>query len=171
MPAEYRRGIYLYINGKEVKNDIKSIKAEMSRLVNEQARMTIGSKEYMTQAQKIKALRGIIREHNEQLSDTGRAWRSIQKIGDGFNRYFGLITAGVASLVGVITSFRKTAEAANLFEERLDNLSALTGLTGRELVWLGEKAKSTSVSITESGVRIKQSANDIVDAYTTELPE
>jgi TP901 family phage tail tape measure protein len=166
MRAEYRRGIYLYINGKEVRNDIKSIKAEMSRLVNEQARMTIGSKEYIAQSQKIKALRGIIREHNEQLSDTSRAWRSIQKIGDGFNRYFGLITAGVASLVGVITSFRKTAEAANMFEERLDNLSALTGLTGRELEWLGEKAKSTSVSITESGVRIKQSANDIVDAYT-----
>ena len=166
MPAEYRRGIYLYINGKEIKNDLKSIKAEMSRLVNEQARMTIGSKEYVAHAQKIKALKGIIREHNQQLTETSRAWSAIQKIGDGFNRYFGIIAAGAASLVGVINSFRKTAEAANLFEERLDNLSALTGLTGRELEWLGEKAKETSVSMTESGVRIKQSANDIVDAYT-----
>jgi len=166
MPAEYRRGIYLYINGKEIKSDIKSIRAEMSRLVNEQARMTIGSKEYVAHTQKIKALKGIIREHNDQLSETGNTWRALQKIGDGFNRYFAMITAGAAAVVGFVASFRKTAEAANLFEERLDNLSALTGLTGRELAWLGEKAKQTSVSITESGVRIKQSANDIVDAYT-----
>jgi len=41
MAREYTREIYLYINGKQINNDIKSIRAEMQLLVNEQAKMRI----------------------------------------------------------------------------------------------------------------------------------
>lgn len=167
MAREYTREIYLYINGKEVSNDIKSIKREMNLLVNEQNRMTIGSKEYVEAGKRIKILKGIIQEHNASLRQVDRSWRAtLNNIGDQFNRFQTLGMAVIGGLVGVVAAFRKTAEAANEFEERLDNLSALTGLNGKELEWLGEKAKESSVSITESGVRIKQSASDIVDAYT-----
>jgi len=47
MASSYNRQINLYINGKQVSNDLRSIRAEMARLVNEQARMTIGSDEYI----------------------------------------------------------------------------------------------------------------------------
>ena len=36
------RGIYLYINGEHVKNDVKSIETEMRRLTNEQKKLTLG---------------------------------------------------------------------------------------------------------------------------------
>jgi len=49
MATTYNRQINLYINGKQVSNDLRSIRAEMARLVNEQARMTIGSDEYIRQ--------------------------------------------------------------------------------------------------------------------------
>lgn len=39
-------------------------------------------------------------------------------------------------------------------------------MEGRQLEWLGRTAKDTSISITDSGVRIKQVAADILDAYT-----
>lgn len=162
----YNRRINLYINGKEVKNDIVSIKKEMFKLVNEQARMTRGSDEYLAHAKKIQALSGILKKHRNDLNQTGQSWLSLKKVANGFNNYFGLITAFVASFTGVILGFRKAADAANQFEERLDNLSALTGLTGKELEWLGQNAKDSSVKITENGVRIKQAATDIVDAYT-----
>jgi len=48
----------------------------------------------------------------------------------------------------------------------LDNLSALTGLGGKNLSWLGDQAKEMSVKTTESGIKIKQSATDILDAFT-----
>ncbi|MDV7390388.1 hypothetical protein RZS08_03500, partial [Arthrospira platensis SPKY1] len=83
---------------------------------------------------------------------------------DGFNKYFGMITAFAASLTGLVLGFRQAQSAANDFEEKVDNLSALTGLLGDELEWLSQKAKETSIGMTEDGVRIKQSANDIVDA-------
>lgn len=57
MASSYTRRINLYINGKEVKNDIASIRGEMNRLVNAQSRMEIGSREYIAQMQKIKSLK------------------------------------------------------------------------------------------------------------------
>jgi len=67
MASSYNRQINLYINGTQVSNDLKSIRAEMARLVNEQARMTIGSDEYIRHAQGIRQLRGMIAEHNMQI--------------------------------------------------------------------------------------------------------
>jgi len=167
MAREYTREIYLYINGKEISNDIKSIRKEMTELINKQARMTIGSQEYVEAGKKIKLLKGILDQHTQSLRQVDRTWKStLNNLGDQFNRFQTLGMAVIGATVGIIAGFLKTAEAANLFEERLDNLSALTGLNGKELEWLGEKAKETSVSVTESGVRIKQAATDILDAYT-----
>lgn len=166
MAKSYNRRINLYINGKEVKNDISSIRKEMYKLINQQARMTRGSDEYISHTKKIRALRSILDQHNQQLRQTGNSWMSLKKMANGFNNYFGLVTAFLASFTGVVLGFRKAADAANLFEERLDNLSALTGLTGKELQWLGDNAKASSTKITENGIRIKQAATDIVDAYT-----
>ena len=59
MASSYTRRINLYINGKEVTNDIASIRAEMNRLVNAQSRMEIGSREYIAQMQKIKSLKAM----------------------------------------------------------------------------------------------------------------
>jgi TP901 family phage tail tape measure protein len=161
-----KRGIYLYIDGKQIKNDVNGIQNEMRKLTAEQRKMTIGSDEYVRHAKKIQQLDGILKKHRADLRKTKDSVFSLKKMADGFNNYFGLVTAGIASLTGVVMGFRKTIDVANEFEERVDNLSALTGLAGKELDWLAEKAKESSVSQVEGGVRIKQSASDIVDAYT-----
>lgn len=44
--------VNLYINGKEAANSIKEVKAEMQKLVNEQARLKLGSDEYIAHAKK-----------------------------------------------------------------------------------------------------------------------
>jgi len=163
------RRVNLYINGKEVKGSIKGITAEFKKLTAEQKDMTIGTKEYQAHAKKINRLKAVMDQHHQSINRTAGAWGSLQKAANGFNKYFMMITAGIATLTGLVMAFRKAADAANIFEERLDNLSALTGLEGKSLEWLGDKAKETSVAILEAGghsIRIKQSASDIVDAYT-----
>ncbi len=164
--ATYTRRINLYINGKEVKNDVKSIRSEMQKAIIAQSKMTIGSQEYIREGKKIQALNAILKQHKQQLYQTATGWNSIGNAVDKFNKYFGIITTGIASLTGIAFGFRKAADAYNTFEERLDNLSALTGLEGDELGWLGEQAKLTSVKVTEAGIKIKQGASDILDAYT-----
>ncbi|MFY9150836.1 MAG: phage tail tape measure protein [Prolixibacteraceae bacterium] len=165
MASTYTRRINLYINGKEVKNDIASIRAEMNRLVNAQSRMEIGSREYIAQMQKIRSLKAILEQHRQDIAGVEKGW-SMAKIGDAFNRYQALAMGLIASLTGLVLVIRKVVQSYNDFEERLDNLSALTGLAGDDLDWLGQKAKDLSTSTLESGIRVTQSAQEIVDAFT-----
>ena len=133
--------VNLYINGKEAANSIKEVKAEMQKLVNEQARLKLGSDEYIAHAKKIKILKGIIQEHNDSLKTTHTRWLSISGITNGFNTYFGMVTSFLAGLTGIVLGFRKCGDEAGKFEENLSNLSALTGLAGENLEWLSHKAK------------------------------
>jgi len=165
MASSYNRQINLYINGKQVSNDLKSIRSEMARLVNEQARMTIGSDEYIRHAQGIRQLRGMIAEHNRQISGISRSW-SMARIGDEFNRYYSMIQAATVAIVGLVLGFKSLVKVFNDYEERVDNLSALTGLAGKSLAWLSDRAKELSVSMLAGGVIVKQSAQEIVDAFT-----
>ena len=164
MANSYTRRINLFINGKEVKNNINSIQGEMRKLINEQRRMTIGSEEYNQQTKKIGRLKGILNKHQNEIRNLGKGWASIAA--DKIRKYWGLVASGVASITGLAIAYKRAADAADNFEERLDNLSALTGLQGQDLESLGRTAQDMSVKITEGGVRIKQSADSIVDAFT-----
>lgn len=158
--------VNIYINGREVTNDIKSIRAEMQKAVNQQVKMTIGSEEYIQKTREIRQLKAIIQEHSRQLQTVQQKWFSLGKVVDTFNKYSGIIIGLLGSLTGVVLGFRKCADEAAKFEENLDNLSALTGLEGKNIEWLGNQAKEMSVKTTESGIKIKQSATDILDAFT-----
>lgn len=160
------RRVNLYINGQEAGNDIKSVRGEMQKLVNEQARLQIGSDKYVEKGKRIRELKAILNQHNQQLQATKRNWFSLSAATDGFNKYFGMIGSFLAGLTGVVLGFRKCSDEAGKFEENLDNLSALTGLEGKDLEWLGDQAKEMSVKTTEAGIKIKQSATDILDAFT-----
>jgi len=158
--------VNIYINGREVSNDIKSIRTEMQKAVNDIARMKRGSAEYNATAKEIRTLKAIIQEHNQQLRTTEQRWSSLNNVANGLKKYSGIILSFVGSLTGATLGFQKCAEEAEKFEENLDNLSALTGLGGKNLSWLGDQAKEMSVKTTESGIKIKQSATDILDAFT-----
>ncbi|MDP3587491.1 MAG: phage tail tape measure protein, partial [Sulfuricurvum sp.] len=165
MATSYNRRINLYINGQQVTNDIASIRAEMNKTINTQARMTLGSKEYYAEASKIKHLKGILDQHRQDIGQIENKW-SMRNIGRLFNDYFSMVTAFLASTVAMVMGIKQIIQTYNDFEERLDNLSALTGLAGKDLEWLGETAKKMSIDTLEDGIRVTQSALQIVDAFT-----
>ena len=135
-----------------------------SRLLNsEMDDLTRGTKKYAAVESKLKLVRSEMGNINKSI----REQRGLfSKTADFANRYWSIIGGGAASAVLLFRKYGQAVEAADDFEERLDNLSALTGLSGQSLDQLGETAKETSVKITDGGVKIKQSADDIVDAYT-----
>ena len=77
MASNYTCRINLYINGKEIKNELSSIKGEMNKISNAQAHMAIGSREYQKAANKIRTLKTIIQNHNQDLKAIGVHWRSL----------------------------------------------------------------------------------------------
>lgn len=122
-----------------------------------------GSKEWVL-------LKGRIQKVKTELNKVQSELRTTQplltRVSNGFNKYFGMITAGAATLTGVIFSFRKATDKANDFGESVASLSALTGLVGDDLDYLRNRALEFSGSTTENGIRITKSSQAIVDAYT-----
>lgn len=70
MANSYDRRINLYINGKEVQNNLASIQKAMYQSTNELRRMTIGTDEYNKKAGEVKKLKTIFAEHQNQLKAT-----------------------------------------------------------------------------------------------------
>lgn len=141
MAASYTRRINLYINGKEVTADLVSIRREMSKLVNEQARMTLGSKEYVAHTAKIKSLKTIIDQHNNDLSTTAKKWNMFQKMADASNRYFAVITAAIASLTGIAMVIKSTVTAFAEFDDKLVDVMKTTDLTKNQTKQLNAELK------------------------------
>ena len=141
MAATYTRRINLYINGKQVTADIVSIRKEMSKLINEQARMTIGSKEYVKHTAKIKELKTIIDNHNQDLSTTHKKWNTFQKMADAANRYFAVITAGIAAIAGAVATIKGTVTAFAEFDDKLVDVMKTTNLTKQQTIELSAELK------------------------------
>lgn len=141
MADKYTRRINLYINGKEIKNELASIKGEMSKMITEQARMTIGSEDYIKKGKEIKVLKGIIQEHNESLKATGSMWDRLGKMGDKFNQYFTMFATFAAGFVGVILSGKKAISAFAELDDKISDVMKTTGLTKAEVYGLNSELK------------------------------
>lgn len=143
-----KRGIYLYINGQQINNDIKSVQGEFKKLQNEQAKMTIGSEKYIQTGKKIQALDSIMQEHrrqwrntNTEIEKTKTSILSLGKLTDAFNKYFGVITAFIASFTGLTFAMRKCVDDFASLEEEEANVRKYTGMTKEEVKELNEAFK------------------------------
>ena len=81
------------------------------------------------------------------------------------NKYIGLAGAAVAAITGVSMKLNQLRETRNKREEAKADVEALTGLDKESINWLEQQAIQLSTKMTESGVRIRQSATEILDAY------
>lgn len=164
-----KRGVYLYIDGKEINNDITSIQAEIRQLTKDIKDMQIGSEEYTQTVRKIRTLRGILKEHKDTIrqvtDETKKSTISFGRFVDGFNRFGGFIASMVASLTGLILGLRSLRDEKNKLESSQASLKALTGLDDDSISWLTQQAQVLSTTMTKEGLRVKAAADEILDAY------
>lgn len=133
--------VNIYINGREVGNDIKSIRAEMQKAVNQIAKMTRGSEEYNSKAREIRTLKSILQEHNQQLRTTEQRWSGLGNAGSGIKKYFGMLTAGLASITGLVFGLKKISDEIAQLDDLYSDVSKTTNLTRDEIVALNESFK------------------------------
>ncbi len=117
--------------------------------------------------EQLKLINAEITKHRLEMMAADQTQKGFfGRLTDGFNKYFAIITAASAALMGFIFSLRKMQDSSMEFEDNLANLSALTGLKGRQLDYLGQQASKLATTTTESGVNITKASSDILTAYT-----
>lgn len=164
-----KRGIYLYIDGKEIVNDVNHIEKECRQLTQRLKTMTMGSEEYNRTMAKIQHLQGILKQHRQEIkgitAETKKATISIGGMVDWFNRFGGVILSIIGFLTGFTLALRAIRDERNKLEESQAGLKALTGLDDDSISWLTEQAKTLSTTMTKEGLRVRQSAAEILDAF------
>ena len=134
--------------------------SRLNLLLNNSTYGTENWKKYRAELDKVEAQMKVVKGQSKAVGS------SVGKMADNFNRYFGMISVWAASFTGVVLGFRKFINAANTFEEVADNTQALTKLSDENMQYFKEQSKQTSVSVVEDNIRIKNSATNIMDAYS-----
>jgi hypothetical protein len=140
MAENYTRRITLYINDKEVKNNIGSIQKEFNKANNALKGMELGSEEYMKQMAKIAGLKSILNDHNAALRETAnqsvgmldKLNNSLGKVGlslpaIGWGAAIAAAGAAAKAIVGFVNETMKMrTQVGNLTGETGQNLADLT---------------------------------------------
>jgi phage-related minor tail protein len=130
--ATQNRRINLYINGKEIQNNMKSIRAEYRKSVAEINKMQRGSKEYQKQAKKIRELRGVMDQHRNDLGRATTAWGGLKNVvlgvfgGNLLMNGFNLLRRAVTGAINNIKEYQQAnANLASILQVSREEIGAL----------------------------------------------
>ena len=161
-----RRGIELYIDGKKVQANMRQVEAEAKKLRKEIQGMTVGSEEYVKATEKYQKLNRVLREHKAELQGVEIQQQSMLSRGvQLFKDYSLQITGAMAALTGVAIKLQNFRKQAAEKEDSAANLKALTGLDDSNIQWLTSQADKLSTTMESSGLRVRKSATEILEAY------
>lgn len=142
---------------KELRKTLNDINRELNN--GRIKRGTIEWKRYNEQAKLVtRELQKIKVEQHEGMS-------SMERFNSGLSKWGGTLTSVIAGLTGVTFALNKMRKDRDDKEESADNLKALTGLDDESIAWLTKQAEILSTTMDQSGLRIKQSSKDILEAY------
>lgn len=121
---------------KDLKTAAKDLRAQISKLNPDTKEFVEKSKQLQQVNTRVKSLedafRGVVVEEKQ-------ATLSLKGLADGFNKYFGMVTAGIAAITGVSMAFRKCAEEVAKLDDVYSDVMKTTGLTRDEVVELNEE--------------------------------
>lgn len=156
MAKEVNKRVTVFINGKEVENNIKSIRAAMAHLTNQLNKMTIGSKEYNDTSEKLKTLKKIYDDHVKSLKSTREEVENLSHA-----QRDNVLVAGAASsaLQGVhsaiqkiVSSTQEYVEAYASIDDAMSGVMKTTGMTREEVEALNESLKGIDTRTSQEGL-------------------
>lgn len=141
MAKALSRKVTIYINGKEVENTLKSLRAEVKRLEREQAQLPIGSEEYIKTSMKLAEVKGIIKNQELAIKDLSATTEEARKKAADY----GNILMGLKTLWGkgqdLFNWLKGFSDEAARMDDVYADVRKTTGMTKEEVDKLNEAFK------------------------------
>ena len=135
------RRVSIYINEKEIEASIKDVRKEYAKLNAQQDKLIMGSEEYNLKAQKIRELKKIINDHNQNVGRIATTWETVSdkmmKFGagiGGFSMLFQTVDGAIGKLKNLAT---EVAEMDDVYSD----VQKTTQMTRDEVLGLNESFK------------------------------
>ncbi len=115
---------------------MNDLRKAQSRLRIEMKGVNTDTKEYFALSKKYASVDAQIYKINNQL----RTQRSLtSRIADGFNKYFGMATAAIASLTGIAFTIKSSIKTFAEFDDKVSDVMKTTGLTKDQVMALNKE--------------------------------
>lgn len=139
----------------------------VSQKVRKELRAAIPGTEHYNAAleQNRRVTEALARAQKNMRVEIGCQASPVGKAVELFNKYAAVVTTVIAAVTGLTLKLNQLREKRNEREDVKADVEALTGLSPEDIDWLERQAVRLSTSMTESGIRIRQSATEILDAY------
>lgn len=121
-----------------------------------------GSAEWKYYQQQAKLVTAELQKIKTEVQET-EGW--LTRFNNGFSKWGGLLATGAATITGVSIALNTLRNNRDAKESSQAELKALTGLDDSSIQWLTEQAEKLSTTMDESGLRIRQSSDEILQAY------
>ena len=139
----------------------------VSQKVRKELRAAIPGTEQYNAAleQNRRVAEAVARAQKNMRVEVGCQASPIGKAVELFNKYAAVVTTVIAAVTGLTLKLNQLREKRNEREDAKADVEALTGLSKDDINWLEQEAIRLSTTISDSGIRIRQSATEILDAY------
>lgn len=123
------RSIKIFINQKEIENNMKSIEAEFFKARNEVKLLTRGTQEYNDKMKEVARLKAILNDHTNQINGASKAWSNFKVIflatlgSNLMENFFSRIAAFFPELI----------RGAGDLEDQFADIRKTTGMTDEEV--------------------------------------
>lgn len=128
-----QKNVTIYVNGKEVGNNVKAINAEFRKLKNEISTVTKGSEEYNRKIKELQGLKARLQEHQNQINGISSAWGGVK------SQIVGLATGVIGGNI-LLSVFQKVSQFIPQLIQRhadmsdsLSDVMKTTGMTREEV--------------------------------------
>lgn len=121
-----------------------------------------GSAEWKYYQQQAKLVTAELQKIKTEVQET-EGW--LSRFNNGFTKWGGLLATGAATITGVSMALNTLRNNRDSKESSQAELKALTGLDDESIQWLTKQAEQLSTTMDDSGLRIRQSSDEILQAY------
>lgn len=121
-----------------------------------------GSAEWKYYQRQAKLVTAELQKIKTEVQET-EGW--LSRFNNGFAKWGGLLATGAATITGVSMALNTLRNNRDSKESSQAELKALTGLDDESIQWLTKQAEELSTTMDESGLRIRQSSDEILQAY------
>ena len=120
----------------ELKSAAKQLQSQISKLTPGTQQFIEKSKQLQQVNTRLNSLKATLKEVNMEQKASAL---SIKSLADGFNKYFGMATAGIAAITGLSMAFRKCAEEAAKLDDVYSDVMKTTGLLHEQVEELDQE--------------------------------
>lgn len=140
---------------KELQRSLRTLEKQLQSIER-------GSAAWTAQVEKIRLVKAELAKLNAETRLSESVGTRLMNI---WQKWQPVAVAAAAAISGLVMLINKYRKALNEYEESEHSLKALTGLDQRDINWLKEQAEELSTTLEEHGMRIRQSASEILQAY------